>query len=291
MDPALVQRLTHRPVNANKYDLGHVLIFGGSPGMVGAPLLTGMAALRIGAGLVTIASDKETAHALDRRVKEIMTLDLPSYSQTKEASEKLTRFAAKHKVSAVVIGPGLKSEAAELARLLVAQIQLPLVLDAGGLVAFQSHLPQLQKAAQQNKSVIITPHGGEYAKLSGVAPKSADQLREHAAQFAKDHHVTLVLKDHATLVVHPEGKEWHNNSGNPGMATAGTGDVLSGVIAGLLAQHIEPAKAAEFGVYIHGLAGDVAAEAKTEAGLVASDIIEFLPEALKRLEQRNQHDT
>lgn len=282
MDKVLLRRLTHRPADANKYDFGHVLIFGGSAGMVGAPLLAGKAALRIGAGLVTIASDKETASSLDRRVEEIMTFPLPSYTQTEEVLEQLMTFVEARKVSAVIIGPGLKGEGGKAVRLLAAKLRLPLVLDAGGLAAFQSHLPELQEVTRQNKAVIATPHSGEYTKLAGEATGTS-QLQEQAGKFAKKYSVTLVLKGRNSRVFHPHGATWQNKSGNPGMATAGAGDVLSGVIAGLLAQGIEPAQAAEFAVYIHGLAGDIAAKDKTEAGLIASDIIEFLPEALKKL--------
>lgn len=258
--------------------------------MVGAPLLTGKAALRIGAGLVTIASDKETARSLDRRVEEIMTLALPSYNQPEKALEKLVAYAAARKVSAVIIGPGLKSEAAGLIGLLAGRLQLPLVLDAGGLAAFQAHLPQLQEVTKQNKAVIITPHSGEYAKLSGTTITDKIHLHKQVVQFAKGYGLTLVLKGHHTLVAHPDGTTWQNDSGNPGMATAGTGDVLSGIIVGLLAQGIEPAQAAELGVHIHGLAGDMAAGAKTEPGMIASDLIDFLPEALKELEHLSKHD-
>lgn len=258
--------------------------------MVGAPLLAGKAALRIGAGLVTIASDKETTSDLDRRVKEIMTMALPSYGQPEKTLEELAAFVAARKVSALIIGPGLKYEATELVRLLAGRLKLPLVLDAGGLAAFQHHLPELQEITKQNNKVVITPHSGEYTKLSGAATTDTAKVHKQAAQFAKSYNLTLVLKGHHALVAHPDGTTWQNDNGNPGMATAGTGDVLSGVIAGLLAQGIEPAQAAELGVYIHGLAGDIAARAKTEPGMIASDIIEFLPEALKELEHLSKHD-
>lgn len=267
----------HRPKDSNKYNFGHVLIVGGSPGMVGAPLLVGKAALRVGAGLVTVASDERTATCLDKRVEEIMTLTLPSYDKPGAVVEKLAAFAAEHKVTVLVVGPGLKENAAPFVRLLAEQLKLPLVLDAGGLAAFQSHLPQLQKITQHNNAVVITPHSGEYAKLTG-------QPSLQATQFAINYNLTVVLKGHSTVVAHPNGAEWRNNTGNPGMATAGTGDVLSGVIAGLLAQAVEPAQAAELGVCIHGLAGDIAAGVKTQPGMIASDIIDFLPEALKQLE-------
>lgn len=281
MDVQILDRILHRPPETNKYDFGHVLIFGGSPGMVGAPLLAGEAALRIGAGLVTIASDKETTSSLDKRVAEIMTLVLPSYSQAKKALEVLETFIAERKVSTVIIGPGLKDEAAVLVKLLAGRLRLPLVLDAGGLAAFQSHLPELKEVTEQNKAVIITPHSGEYTALSGeVTPNTPQTQKDAAAQFAENYGLTLVLKGHHTLVFHPDSTVWQNDGGNPGMATAGSGDVLSGIIAGLLAQGVEPAQTAELGVHIHSLAGDIAAHAKTEPGMIASDLIEFLPEAL-----------
>ncbi|HET9411342.1 MAG TPA: NAD(P)H-hydrate dehydratase [Candidatus Saccharimonadales bacterium] len=276
-----LHNILHRPKDANKYDFGHVLIFGGSPGMVGAPLLAGEAALRMGAGLVTIASDERAVSSLDRRVEEIMTLAIPSYAQPEKALQKLAAFVVARKVSAVIIGPGLQGEAAPLVRLFVSRLKLPIVLDAGGLAAFQSHLPELQEVTKQNNKVVITPHSGEYIKLSGVAAANTVDIQEQAAQFANSYRLTLVLKGPRTLVAHPDGVTWQNDTGNPGMATAGTGDVLSGIIAGLLAQGIDPAQAVELGVHIHGLAGDRAARAKTEAGMIASDLIEFLPEALK----------
>lgn len=289
MNVRLLENILHRTKETNKYDFGHVLILGGSPGMVGAPLLVGKAALRIGAGLVTIASDKETTSDLDRRVEEMMTFALPSYSQPEKVLEELMTFVAVRKVSAIVIGPGLKDETAKLVRLLAGRLRLPLVLDAGGLAAFQSHLPQLKEVTKRNDAVIITPHSGEFAKLSGATTTDTAAIHKQAAQFAESYSLTLVLKGHHTLVAHPDGTTWQNDNGNPGMATAGTGDVLSGVIAGLLVQGIEPAQAAELGTHIHGLAGDIAAHAKTEPGMIASDIIEYLPEALKELEQFSKH--
>lgn len=248
--------------------------------MVGAPLLTGKAALRVGAGLVTIVSDNETANKLDERVEEIMTLALPEYEKTKELTDRLLTFIQARKVTAVVIGPGLGREAASPVRLLAARLQLPLVLDGGGLAAFREHLALLQELTKTNQQVILTPHSGEFSNLANGA-------KPDAARFAKGYNVTLVAKGHHTRVFHPDGSVWANATGNPGLATSGTGDVLAGVIAGLLAQGMTCAEAAETGVYVHGLAGDLAAHAKTEPGLIASDVIEFLPEALKRLDQHH----
>lgn len=281
MDKQLLQRLAHRPTNANKYDFGHVLVIGGSPGMVGAPLLASLAALRVGAGLVTVASRATTARQLEKRVKEVMTLALPPYDRTEEATRAVLEFAAARKVTSVVIGPGLPRMAESLVRTLLARLPLPAVLDAGGLTAFRGHLELLQKTTVRNPGVIITPHSGEFDRLTNNTFNDDSERRRYAQRFAAQYRLTVVLKGHHTLVAHPNGSSYVNQTGNPGLATAGTGDVLAGVIAGLLAQRFEPAQAAEAGVYLHGLAGDVAAAEKTEAGLIASDLIDLLPAALK----------
>lgn len=271
MHSQLLHRLTHRPANANKYDFGHVLIFGGSPGMVGAPLLAGEAALRMGAGLVTIASDAHTVGKLERRVAEIMTLALPDYAESEQTANALLTFAQNRKVTAVAIGPGLQPQAAATVRLVAERFAVPIVLDAGGLAAFQNHLPLLQHAVQ-TKPVIITPHSGEFARLTDEIP----------ANFVKKYRTILVLKGHPSVVHHPDGTLYTNTTGNPGLATAGTGDVLTGVIAALLAQGATPLEAAETGVYLHGLAGDLAATAKGVPGIIASDVIQFLPAAIRQ---------
>jgi len=284
MDEKTLRFLVHRPKHANKYDFGHVLIFGGSAGMVGAPLLCAEAALRIGAGLVTVASDEKTAASLEKRVRETMTLALPNYSVSHAAVDTLLEFARERKVKAVVVGPGLSPSAVDAVRSLVAQLTLPIVLDAGGLASFYGHLAELREAAQGDREVIITPHEGEFAKLTGIAAAERGELVNRAVEFAKDYQLTLVLKGYHSIVAHPNGGYYENPTGNPGLATAGTGDVLSGVIAGLLAQGVNIAQATEAGVYVHGLAGDLAAAAKTQPGMIASDVIECIPAALKKLQ-------
>jgi ADP-dependent NAD(P)H-hydrate dehydratase / NAD(P)H-hydrate epimerase len=265
------ERLLERPADSHKYQYGHVLVVGGSPGMVGAPLLSGMAALRTGAGLVTVAAEPAVTDKLERRVKEIMTLALDS-------SAVLETFITDRKVSVIVIGPGLKptpESDALLKRLL--RMKLPTIIDGGGLTLAKKHLDQLHKA------VILTPHTGEFQRLiDGELPEKRQELKPIVRRFAKTYEVTLVLKGQPTYVARPDGKVYENSTGNPGLATAGTGDVLTGVIAGLIAQNIEPEQAAEAAVYLHGLAGDIAAAQKTEPGMIAGDVIEALPEALRR---------
>lgn len=279
----ILRRLLYRQPNVNKYDFGHVLILGGSPGMVGAPLLAGEAALRTGAGLVTIASSTDVVNKLEKRVKEIMTFALPKPQGVTENIEALLLFIQKRHVTVVVIGPGLSADLAVLVPELLGRLHLPIVLDAGGLLSFRGHLAWLRDIAAKNSGIVLTPHTGEYEKLTNVTlPQSVRDTQSAVTNFVRQYQVTLVLKGHRTIVAQPDGTLYKNKTGNPGLATAGTGDVLSGVVAGLLAQGVKPGDAAINGVYLHGLAGDLACEAKTEPGIIASDVIAALPSAFKK---------
>jgi len=276
----IFKQLLDRRADANKYDFGHVLVIGGSPGMVGAPYLTAEAALRVGCGLVTLASLPIVVDKVEKRLKEIMTLclepDAPAALQT------VKKFITDRKVSVVVIGPGLSPELADPAVDLPAQLSVPVVLDAGAITAFAGKLASLKEIGASNGRIILTPHPGEYAKLTGaLLPEGQDMRTRAVTAFAEQHKVTVVLKGHNTLVCHPDGQVYVNNTGNPGMATAGSGDVLSGIIAGILAQNLDFNKSVETAIYLHGLAGDLAAAAKTQPGMIASDITDFIPQALK----------
>ena len=272
------QQLLHRRADSYKYDYGHVLVVGGSPGMVGAPLLVGRAALRVGAGLVSIASSTDVADKLERRVEEVMTLALSL--NPVEATETIRNFIKDRRASVLVAGPGLNKQSEELVRNLVKSINLPMVIDGGGLAALIDHLEILKKSVSKN--IVLTPHLGEFGRFFNKAlPTKREDLKPIAQKFAKDNQVMLVLKGQPTFVAHPDGKLYVNNTGGPGLATAGTGDVLSGMIGGIIAQGIEPKQAVEAAVYLHGLAGDIAAKEKTEPGLIASDVIEAIPYALK----------
>lgn len=285
MDKDLLRHLLDRSADSNKYDFGHVLVVGGTPGMVGAPLLAGMAALRTGAGLVTIAAPASVTSKLERRVKEIMTLTLPD--NPGKATETLLDFVNKRKVNASVFGPGLKPETAANYLDFLKKLAHPVVIDAGGLVMFRSKLDQL-KHISHNADLILTPHAGEYKKLAGASlPDNEKEIAKEISDRATSLGLTIVLKGHRTLIAHPDGTTHRNTNGNPGLATAGTGDVLAGIIAGLLAQNVPAAEAAQAGVYIHGLAGDLAVADKTQAGIIASDVIEFIPKALQNLRAHN----
>lgn len=285
MDKKTARQLFARIPGTNKYDYGHILILGGSEAMVGAPVLAGRAALRVGAGLVTIASTSETVDLIDRDIEEIMTLSLPSWSDVEKAIHTIEMFIKSRHVSVLVIGPGLPATANKLTRTLLLSVELPTVLDAEVFTALGAHLSVLHLAAKTNNNIVLTPHAGEYARLVQGEPQySAKGGQAALRKFAHDHNVTLVLKNYPTLVVNAGGEIYENTTGNPGLATAGSGDVLTGIAAGLLAQKINAYEAAQMAVYLHGMAGDKAAESNTEPGMIASDIIEFLPRVLKELE-------
>lgn len=248
-------------MNSHKYDYGHVLVIGGSPGMVGAPFLSAMAALRVGAGLVTIASGAAVIDKLEKRVVELMTLALP----TDKTKQFLSSFIKDRKVSVVVIGPGTKSEFIEPLIEFVASLDMPVVVDGGalGVLARRSDLIK--------PHFILTPHAGEFKRFNQANP----------AQFAQKYGLVLVQKGQPSHVFGPTGQDYENDTGGPALATAGTGDTLTGLIAGIIAQKIEPYPAACAALYLGGRAADLAAADKTDAGVIASDIIDYIPAALK----------
>jgi hydroxyethylthiazole kinase-like uncharacterized protein yjeF len=272
---AALRKIINRQDDTNKYDYGHVLVVGGSPGFVGAPLLAAMGALRVGAGLVTIASQADVIDKLEERVTDVMTWRIPA----DKPLEALQTFVAERHVKALVVGPGTSAAHGAILREIVSSSSTPTVVDAGAIAAFQDSLPML---AQVKHPLILTPHTGEFKKLIGVDAPNGRKAQEAAAvNLAKSLGIHLVLKGAHTLVTHPDATTYHNTTGNPGLAAAGTGDVLSGIVAGLLAQGITPTEASETGVYLHGLAGDLAASELTEPGMVASDLERFIPTALK----------
>lgn len=294
MYKAVLKRLFMRKTKSNKYDYGHVLVIGGSAGMVGAPLLAAEAALRVGAGLVTVASTSAVIDKLERRVAEVMTFRLSEESVI--AAREILSFIRDHKVTTVVVGPGMSATRADLVKKLIGSVELPIIIDGGAFAALahdsskskvsgSMSVSALQKRPSR-QDIILTPHDGEFKKISAVVvPTTAPERKQIAQTFAKTNQLTLVLKGPRTIVARPSGALYENETGNPGLATAGSGDVLSGVIAGLAAQGIVAPEAAEVGVFIHGLAGDLAAKTNTQPGVIASDVIEYLPAALSGLLQ------
>ena len=281
MHQATFEKLLHRPKDSHKYNFGHVLVIGGSSGMVGAPFLAGQAALRVGAGLVTIASDKAVIAKLERRVVEIMTLAVDTGSG--QSISLVQDYIKTRKVSVLVIGPGLRPSAAPLVTALLQDVNLPTILDGSGLEIVADNRQALR--AHTSPSLILTPHLGELQRFfKQPLPKNQAELLRLAKSFAKSEQLTLVLKGHPTYTIAPDATLQENKTGGPALATAGSGDVLAGMIGGIIAQGIVPEQAAPAAVYLHGEAGDLAAGQLSEPGVIASDVIDYIPKALKAIE-------
>jgi NAD(P)H-hydrate epimerase len=272
--------IRHR--TAHKGTFGHAGLIAGSAGKTGAAAMAAMAALRIGAGLVTVATARSVSDVLEAKLLEAMTFPVPeteARTLSKQALESLRAFAADK--TALAIGPGIGThpDTQTLVHNLLVEVNKPMVLDADGLNALAGHREMLSRAGGP---LILTPHPGEMARLLGIT--SAEVQRDRlgvAARLAREQHVCVVLKGAGTIVAGPDGRLAVNSTGNPGMATAGTGDVLTGIITGLLAQGLSAWDAACAGVYLHGLAGDLAASEQSEMGLIAGDVIQAIPWALQ----------
>ncbi|MCY3724702.1 MAG: NAD(P)H-hydrate dehydratase [Candidatus Poribacteria bacterium] len=281
------QWMPPRPAFSHKGSYGRVLVVAGSTGMTGAAALASEAALRTGAGLVTLATPKHLNPILEGLLPEVMTLLLPETdvgSLAASATSPILEFAEKTK-SILAIGPGLSQhpETVSLVHQLIREnreqrIDLRMVIDADGLNALAQDRETLSRL---NSEAVLTPHPGEMARLTNTAVPTLEADRIGTAQqFASEQGVTLVFKGAPTVTSDPNGNLWINSTGNPGMATGGMGDVLTGVIAGLMAQGIPSESAAALGVYLHGLSGDIAAERFGRHGLIASDVLKTVPEAI-----------
>lgn len=279
-------RLPPRERDAHKGDFGRVLIIAGSRGMAGAAGLAGMASLRSGAGLVTVATPGSSSGIVASYSPCYMTVPLVEDEDGLADFANVVDFlAAKGKFDAWAIGPGLGQSAGvtELVAQLYREVPKPMVVDADGLNALAKSLARNQKLLDKPAGPrILTPHPGEFARLTGVsAPKSQDQRIAQAAELAArdaSGGTIVVLKGAGTIVARA-GQFAVNATGNPGMATGGTGDCLTGILASLLAQRLSPWDAARLGVHVHGLAGDLAAEELGEVSLISSDLVEQLPRA------------
>lgn len=277
----LPSQLLRRSPDSHKGNFGHIFMLAGSARFSGAAVLCAKAAMRSGAGLVTLGIPKSLNSAIIKiKPNEVMTLPLP---ETKDGAlalsgyRKISDFIKN--IDVLVIGPGLSQNKStqDLARKVISRVNKKTVIDADGLNALAGHLKLLPPAG------ILTPHPAEMARLLGISTKKVQNKRvEVAGEFAKKHKVVLVLKGHKSVVADYRGNLYINNTGNPGMATAGSGDVLSGIIAAFLGQGLDEFTAAKFGVYIHGLAGDLAVKEKTQISLIASDIIDKIPAAIKK---------
>lgn len=276
-----------RPLAANKGNFGHVLVIGGSVGKAGSVAMAGMAALRTGAGLSTVATPRSVLATVAGFHPEVMTepLDETDVGSISGLASAAVDALIKGK-TVLAVGPGISRnpETSEFVRSLVVKCKTPLVLDADGLNAFEGRAVELNG---KGRALVITPHPGEMARLLGdtIASVQADRINV-ARTFAREHELIVVLKGHRTLIAQPDGTVWVNTTGNPGMATGGTGDILTGMVAGLIAQNRERiGEAVIAAVHLHGLAGDVASESMGEHSLVATDLVKALPEAFRRVRE------
>ena len=279
-----------RPSASHKGTYGRVLVVAGSTGMTGAAALASEAALRAGAGLVTLATPKHLNPILEGLLPEVMTLPLPeteSGSLSASATSAILEFAEKTK-SVLAIGPGLSQhpDTVALVHQLIGEnreqkLGKRMVVDADGLNAL-SQTPEI--ISLLDSEAVLTPHPGEMSRLTSTSVPSleADRIRT-AQQFTSEHSLTLVFKGAPTVTGLANGDVWINSTGNSGMATGGMGDVLTGIIAGLMAQGVSSERAAVLGVYLHGLAGDIVAEALGMHGLIASDVLKVVPKAISAL--------
>lgn len=281
-----------RPPASNKGSFGHVLVLGGSTGKAGAAAMAGMAALRAGAGLSTVATAKSVLTTVAGFHPELMTepLEETETGSIALASWEQGRLDALVKGKTVLaVGPAISRhpDAATVVRGVVKKYKAPIVLDADGLNAFEGRASELKSRAG---SLVITPHPGEMARLIGSTVASVQRDRLNVARtFAREHNLIVALKGHRTLIAQPDGAVWVNTTGNPGMATGGTGDILTGMVSGLIAQNPDRiAEAAIAAVHLHGLAGDVARESMGEHSMVATDLLKALPEAFRRVQSAAQ---
>lgn len=281
-DAVPLPTLKPRAADAHKGTFGRVLIVAGSRGMAGAAGLCATAALRGGAGLVRVAVPADILPTVAGFNPCAMTAPLPCDAEGRVAAEAEAEVAAlAGRSDVVVIGPGLGATSAvsRIVGTLLARSTLPLVLDADALNVLPDRLPLLKFRAVP---AVLTPHPGEFSRLTGApTPADAEGRRTVAVRFAQEQSAVLLLKGRGTIVT--DGKRvFVNATGNPGMATGGSGDVLAGLIGALLGQGLAPFEAAQLGAHLHGLAGDLARDAVGEVSLVATDLIDFLPRAFRQ---------
>lgn len=268
--------LPTRPADGHKGTFGRVLIVAGSRGMSGAAALAGQGALRGGAGLVYVAVPREIQNVVSSIEPSYLTIGLPANIDGQLTEDALSRLEPDlESFDALACGPGLgqSEELQHIAGWLVVNAPCPMVVDADALNLLAGHLEYLGQTAGPR---ILTPHPGEFARLFETDTENVQANRvDLAVEFAARHKIVLVLKGAGTVIT--DGNQVAiNPTGNSGMATGGTGDVLTGLITALLAQGLKPFEAARLGVYLHGLAGDLAAEQLSQPGLIASDLPRYI---------------
>lgn len=283
-EQTLLPYFRRRKKDTHKGTYGHLLILSGSLGKTGAAAMAAKAALKMGAGLVTVGTPVSCLPIIARSMVELMTEPLPETPEKTLSSEALDRILTLLKgKDGLMIGPGISTHpsTAELILSLVPKINVPAVFDADALNILASN-PELFKSLR--KPAMLTPHPGEFARLLHLTTEEVlEKKLELVPQFAQKYGVYLVLKSYKTLIATPEGHVYINPTGNPGMATAGVGDVLSGMIASMMIQEKNLLEAILAAVYVHGLSGDIGVEKLGERALTAADLITYLPSALRKL--------
>ncbi|MCS7021525.1 MAG: NAD(P)H-hydrate dehydratase [Gemmataceae bacterium] len=286
-------RLPRRPREGHKGTFGTVLVVAGSRGMAGAAVLTGRAALRGGAGLVRVACPADVWDVIATAYAAYTTWGIPLTSEGTYAADAAERVVAEvaTDVDVVAIGPGLgrRPDTISFIRRLLALLpqQRPLVVDADALFALS---PYVDYPLTVHRAAVLTPHPGEFARLTGwPKPQSPEERRQQVVEFTHRWPQVVLLKGAGTLVC--DGQRLYcNTTGNPGMATGGSGDVLTGIIAAFIAQGLTPFDAAVLGAFVHGRAGDLAAAQLGQTALTAPDLLDYLPEALKPFETSEEID-
>jgi NAD(P)H-hydrate epimerase len=274
--------LPERDPAGHKTTFGWVVVIAGSPGMTGAGAMASRASLRCGAGMATLCLPRNLNSALEAKLTEVMTYPLP---ETRNGTISLDALKAAEpiieKADVLVVGPGLSTDAetSEMVCSLLERVDLPIVVDADALSALAGKLDLLKRRVSPT---ILTPHPGEMSRLTGLpVDRITNDRLAVASQFSNTYRVITVLKGAPTVLASPDGHCFLNITGNSGLATAGSGDVLSGMIAGMLAQGLDPIEAGKTSVYLHGLAGDLSSSRVTEYSVVATDLLESIPEAIR----------
>jgi len=275
--------LGDRAADIHKGNTGHLLVLAGSTGKTGAATMSATSALRAGAGLVTLGVPESLNPILESHCIETMTIPLPDQGTgllLEEAFDTIVHSAEAKQALALGPGLGIASHTRNLVSRIIREIDLPMVIDADGLNNLVGHTGWLK--ARKNTTV-LTPHPGEMARLAGLSTMQIQQDRLTAARnLAQATQTYVVLKGARTVIAEPNGRVWINPSGNPGMATGGMGDVLTGLISGLIAQGCPASEACQAGVYLHGLAADILAQT-TSRGYLATDVMNTIPHAIQRV--------
>lgn len=283
--------LPPRYEDTHKGTYGHLFIIAGSPGKSGAAALSALGAQRTGTGLVTVGVPKSLNPIMEQKTTEAMTEPLPETALETLGKDSVERVLEiiKERKTAVAIGPGISTtnETREFLYEIIRNCEVPMLIDADGLTLVSDN-PQILK--QANAPVILTPHPGEMSRLAQISTEKVQADRIGVSlEFSSKYNAYLVLKGARSIISTPSGEVFINTTGNAGMASGGMGDVLTGIIGGLLAQGLDPADACKLGVFVHGLSGDIIAEEIGEVGMIASDIANTLPRAFSKLTTMDDH--